>query len=513
MTEYPDIQKQQKDLLLEYGSKLKGIDKSFIKDVYFPTLDTTWSLCKEYLEPNLRRWDHEGAKLVDGKTEFPKGVDEAYKMFVSDKNGLRLYEALLPEEYDGVGFPALMLGPISESMAFFDTSFAITVGLGATIIEAISLNPTEYLTHKYFPIMQEGAPGFVGFTEPVAGSNLRNIKTTSELDGDYYKVKGTKIWISNAGYGKVGIVLARNIVNGKDEGTNAFVVETDFKNPDDSSQPGIKCIRLEEKLGIHASSTGVLEINCLVPKENLLGKVGKGYRTVLERLMGMRMGVAFQASALAERAYQLANEYAGQRVQFNKPIISFAGVANKIHGIERELLRMRRYAFEAAFVLSMNQRQQAIRPKSLTLDTEGENMLQQYSGIYNTALLNYTISKAKMYNTEVGWLLVDDALQIFGGNGISREYNVERILRDFRVLRIYEGTSEIQEFILNSAKGVAHAKDLDTLMKIAMSQGSENTAAPESNPLNYQNIFFTRFGSVKDVYTNSDNSDTFLFDN
>ena len=149
MTEYPDIQKQQKDLLLEYGSKLKGIDKSFIKDVYFPTLDTTWSLCKEYLEPNLRRWDHEGAKLVDGKTEFPKGVDEAYKMFVSDKNGLRLYEALLPEEYDGVGFPALMLGPISESMAFFDTSFAITVGLGATIIEAISLNPTEYLTHKY----------------------------------------------------------------------------------------------------------------------------------------------------------------------------------------------------------------------------------------------------------------------------------------------------------------------------------------------------------------------------
>ena len=174
---------------------------------------------------------------------------------------------------------------------------------------------------------------------------------------------------------------------------------------------------------------------------------------------------------------------------------------------------MRWYAFEAAFVLSMNQRQQAIRPKSLTLDTEGENMLQQYSGIYNTALLNYTISKAKMYNTEVGWLLVDDALQIFGGNGISREYNVERILRDFRVLRIYEGTSEIQEFILNSAKGVAHAKDLDTLMKIAMSQGSENTEAPESNPLNYQKIFFTRFGSVKDVYTNSDNSDTFLFDN
>ena len=157
-------------------------------------------------------------------------------MFVSDKNGLRLYEAIIPEEYDGVGFPALMLGSILEIISFYDLSFCGTVGLGTTVIEAISLNPTEYLTHKYFPIMQEGAPGFVGFTEPVAGSNLRNIKTTSELDGDYYKIKGTKIWISNAGYGKVGIVLARNIVNGKDEGTNAFVVETYFINPDVSTQ-------------------------------------------------------------------------------------------------------------------------------------------------------------------------------------------------------------------------------------------------------------------------------------
>ncbi|MHA1992194.1 MAG: acyl-CoA dehydrogenase family protein [Candidatus Hodarchaeales archaeon] len=506
---YPGMKQHQKELLLEYGPRLKDVDESFVKELYYPILDQVYDIMEDKVAPNVKKWDEEGAKLVNGRVQFPDGVEDVYKALISDKNGLRLYEAFLPEEHDGVGLPPLVLGPIVETMAAYDLSFNVTATLAITLIEAISLYPTEHLTGKYFPMLQEGAAGYVGFTEPDAGSNLKNLKATSTLDGDDYIVKGTKIWISNAGYADLGLILARNIVNGEDQGHNAFIVESNMPNADGNGGPGVVCSRLEEKIGIHASSTGVLEYNVRVPKENIIGEVGKGYRRVLERLMGMRMGVAFQSSGIADRAYQLAKAYSEERVQFNKPIASFPGVANKITGMEKELIKMRRLGFEASYVLSRNQQKLPINPKYLTVDADGQAMLDSFP-LYATAVVAFAVSRAKMYNSEVGWMVTDDALQIFGGNGVAKEYEVERLIRDFRVLRIYEGTSEIQEGILDRTKAAAKAKNIDALMALAEQTGRPE---PEFKPLDYGEIFFTRFPKSKDAFVDENSDDFFLWKN
>lgn len=512
MSEYIGMYKQQKELIQFYGKKL-GIDKELITDVYFPSIDQVDQILKDKVEPHVKAWDEEGVKLVDGKAVFPKYVEEAYNIIVKDKKGPRLYEALLPEEFDGVGFPGLVLSAVMELMAYYDMSLSSTIGLATTLIEAIALHPTDFLTQTYYPKLQEGVGGFVAFTEPQAGSNLRNINTTSVLEGDNYIVKGTKIFITNAGFAEIGIVLAKNIVNGKEEGTNALMIDAStMKDVDDSSKSGVICTRLEEKLGIHASATGVLDFNCVVPRENLLGKPGKGYRTTLERLLGMRMGVAGQATALAERAYQLAKSYAHERIQFGKPIVTFAAIENKLRGMERELLKMRKFTFESSYVLSRHQMGLPIKTKYLKLNEGEESTLREFSSQYNRAVLNHTISKAKMYNTEIGWYIVDDALQIFGGNGYIREYHVERLLRDFRVLRIYEGTSEIHEVVINRTKNVATADSLNTLMEVALADKGASAYAPDRVPIDYQEIFLRRFGSTMNSFIDDEGEPIFLFD-
>lgn len=510
-SKYQGMFEQQKQHLMFYGQKL-GIEIDTINEIYFPTLIQLDEILKKEAEPYLAEWDKNEVTLDDaGKVIFSPSLVKLYDIIIKSPKGFRFYESIVPEEYGGLGFPALMLGSMLETMASYDISLNGTLGMTTTIIEALDLEKNKELSEKYMPIIMDGAPGFVGFSEAGAGSNLKNVKSTSQEEGDYFILKGTKIFVTNAGFGELGIILTRNMVNGEAKGTNAFLVHTPTtKDVDDSSKLGIRAIKLEKKLGIHSSPTGVLEMNALVPKENLLGVQGKGYQTVLERLMGMRMGVSFQGSAIAERAYQMANEYAKDRVQFGKPIGTFAGVANKLRGMEINLTRMRKFAYEGSFVLSKFQMGQSLKSKKLKLTLDEEKIFEEHSAIYNRGMLNHTISKAKMYNTEVAFMMVDDALQIFGGNGYIVGYKIEKLLRDSRILRIYEGTSEIQEYILNSSKGVAMASNMSELMEISMNpKGFTN---PEHYPLDYQDIFFRRFGSVMDVFLD-DNGDTrYLYD-
>ena len=509
MSTYTGMATQQKELLLQYGQKL-GIDKSDITDVYYPSLNQLETILKKEAEPFVEEWDLNEVYLDDqGKVVFPDSLVKLYDTIVKKENGLRLLECFIPEEYGGLGFPPLITGPMLELLAYYDLSLNGTLTLTTTISEALILENNKALSEKYFPIILDGVGGFVGFTEPGAGSNLKAVRSTSEQDGDYFKLKGTKIFITNAGFADLGIVLARNMVNGEAKGTNAFLVHSDMKDVDDSSKPGFRALKLEKKMGIHASPTGVLEFNCLVPKENLLGVQGKGYQTVLERLMGMRMGVSFQGVGIAERAYVMANEYAKERVQFNKPIATFAGVANKLRGMEINLTRMRKFAFEGGYVLSKFQLGQIPKTKNLKLSSEDEKTLKEFSDQYTRGILNNVISKAKMFNTEVGYMIVDDALQIHGGYGFIRDYKVEKLLRDCRILRIYEGTSEIQEYILNRSKGVANATNMADLMKVAT---SSEIPQPAMNPLDYQDIFFRRYGSMMDVYLTEDGTTKYLFD-
>ncbi len=513
MVEYIGQKKHTEELLLKYATKLKGVSKEDVKEVYFPFLDLVREVAEDKIAPHVKEWDEIGVKLENGRAVFPPGVQEAYNAFVKEQ-GPQLYEALIPEEYDGLGFPPLILGPTMEIVAYHDASFSVTLGLGATIVEAIALNPTQYLVDKYFPLLKKGeVGGYVGFTEPEAGSNLKNVKTTAEFDGENFIIKGQKIFISNAGFADLGIVLAKNIINGREEGTSAFLVESSFPNADDDSEPGVKCERLEEKLGLHSSATGVLSFNVIVPRENLLGDAGQGYEQVLERLLGMRMGVAFQSVALAERAYQLAHEYAQQRVQFKRPIISFPGVKTKLDGMAIAIKKMRTYAFEAAYALSKYSRGETLLTSALEKYPEDQlGPVKRFGKLYAKGLVNYVVSKAKLYNSEVGWHVVDDALQIHGGNGYIRDYDVERLLRDFRVFRIYEGTSEIHEFILLKAHGFASVKDPKTLADQLMSGGGA-PRKPSEEPLDYEKIVLTRFPSLEAVFKSEEGKEgTYLFD-
>ncbi len=505
---YKGIQAEQRELLMQYGLKL-GVEKDFITDLWYPSLDQLQDILKKDVEPYVDEWDHNEVTLDKntGKVIFPDSLMRAFKKIVSDPKGFRLYESLIPEQYGGAALPALVESAFVEDVSLYDTSLNVTIGLAITIIEALSLYPTPYLAEKYFPRLKEGTPGFVAFTEPQAGSNLRNIKTTVTEDGDFFIAKGSKIFISNGGFGEIGILLAKD----GEKGTSAFIVDTDMKDADDSSKSGIRATRIEKKMGIHGSPTAALDVNVVIPKENLLGQRGKGYQTVLERLLGMRMGVAMQAVGVAERAYQLASTYAKERIQFDKPIGTFPGVANKLKGMELNLSRMRRLGYEASFVLSKFQMGQLIKTKYLKTTPEEDQALKEFSDQYNRGILNLTISKAKMFNSEVGWMITDDCLQIHGGNGFIRDYKVEKLVRDFRILRIYEGTSEIQEYIVNRGKEVGTASSMSQLMDIAMKKS--NDAGPMFSTLDYSDFFFRRFPSVMDAFLDENGDPIFLFDN
>jgi butyryl-CoA dehydrogenase len=508
-SKYKGMYEETKEYLHFYGKKL-GIDKETINDLFIPSINQLDEILQKEVEPYVDEWDRKEVKLdANGMTIFPESYMNAYKKIVSDKKGFRYYESIIPEEYGGVGFPGIALASFVELVSMYDTSLNVTIGLATTIIEAIQLYPSEYLTSKYFPKLLDGVPGYVAFTEAQAGSNLKNIQTTSRQDGDFFIAKGTKIFISNGGFGEIGILLTKD-VDGK--GTNAFIVDNEMKDADDSSKPGIRTIRLEEKLGIHGSPTGVMEFNVVIPKENLLGPQGKGYKTVLERLLGMRMGVSLQALGIAEKAYQLAKDYSRERVQFGKPIGSFPAISNKLRGMEINLSKMRKLSYESAYILSKFQAnpKTTLKTKYLKLTPEEEKTLSEFSTQYNRGVLNHTVSKAKMFNSEVGYMITDDALQIFGGYGFIRDYKIEKLLRDFRILRIYEGTSEIQEYILNASKAVVRARSLDKLMEISMQQKGIQT--PAEAPLDYSELFYRRFPSVMDAFMDRDGQDRYLFD-
>ncbi|MFV2016739.1 MAG: acyl-CoA dehydrogenase family protein, partial [Candidatus Heimdallarchaeota archaeon] len=317
----------------------------------------------------------------------------------------------------------------------------------------ISLSVLEPLISNYKPGFEDTiqnfakgkTTGYVAFTEPGAGSNLENVKSTSVLDGDEWILNGTKIFISNGGYANTGLFLAQNIEKGKSNGTNVFLVE---------GLDNIQILRLEEKSGLHANPTAQLQFdNVRVPKENVIGKIGDGYRKVLERLMGMRLGVAFQAVSTAKRGYKLAFEYANIREQYNKPIISFPEVSAKLKAMQKQIPRMEDYAYRAAFSIDRHTRSWI----PTDVGAGGKNITEKVAAkmlpsIVREGIAHYYASSAKLYCSEISNTLLYDAQQIFGGMGFVAETEINKIVRDARVLSIYEGTSEIHSWAINRAR-------------------------------------------------------------
>lgn len=465
----------QYDILEHYATKL-GFDEEQIS-TFEAVLDTIEEILEKKVRPNIFEWEEEGVTVKDGKAFLPGNMQEVLDEVVKDNE---LYSWFIPEEYGGYGYTNVFQCALTELTSKYDISFQISSFISLSVIEALTVYHKEAFDEHLDKFAKGDYTGYVAFTEPQAGSNLENVKATAELDGDEYVLNGTKIFISNGGHANAGLFLGKNIVDGEEDGTNVLFV------PD---VEGVICERAEEKSGLHANPTSQLHFEEVrVPKEYIISKPGDGYRKVLERLMGMRIGVAMQGVGAAIRAYELSKQYAEEREQFGKPIGEFDGVKRKLKAMERTIPRLRAYGFDGGYSLDRYYRGWIPSDIGASGGASEKTAADMFPNTLRTGLAHYHVSAAKLYCSEVSNTLLYDAQQIFGGNGFITEYEVNKIGRDIRVLPIYEGTSEIHEWIINRAQDA-----LNQLPKF-----KKMSSKFENGPTTYEKILFERFPNLQD---------------
>ena len=319
-----------------------------------------------------------------------------------------------PEEYGGSGSDtisyAIAVEEIGKVCGGTGLSYAAAVSLGASPIYYFG---TEEQKRKYLvPLAKGESLGAFGLTEPNAGSDAGGTQTRAERDGDEYVINGEKCWITNASHAKTVTVTA---VTGKDgRGKNiisAFIVP--------AGTPGMTITAPYEKMGVRASDTTQIVLdNVRVPKENILGDDQKGFKQFLYTLDGGRISIAALAVGLAQGAFEKALAYANERKQFGKSISSFQAIQFKLADMAMEIELARNMVYKAAW-----------------LKDQGKKFTKESAF-------------AKLFATEMAFRTCNQAIQIHGGYGYMREYEVERYLRDAKLLEIGEGTSEIQRIVI-----------------------------------------------------------------
>jgi alkylation response protein AidB-like acyl-CoA dehydrogenase len=271
---------------------------------------------------------------------------------------------------------------------------------------------TEEQKQKYLvPLAQGIKIGAFGLTEPNAGTDVGNASTVAVKDGDSYLITGTKVFNTNGGEAEVEVVFGKTNKEAGLRGFSAFILE--------KGSPGLSFGKKETKMGIRASvQREVIMVNAKTPAANLLGKEGDGFRIAMTALDGGRIGIAAQAVGIAQGALDAAIKYAKQRVQFGKPIASQQGISFMLANMATKIEAARLMAYRAAY------------NKSNDLPYAKEAAM------------------AKLFASDVAMSVTTDAVQVFGGYGYSREYPVERLMRDAKITQIYEGTSEAQRMVI-----------------------------------------------------------------
>jgi alkylation response protein AidB-like acyl-CoA dehydrogenase len=321
----------------------------------------------------------------------------------------------IPEQYGGSGLGSFAAALIIEELARVCPATAVTLGVHNSLCTGPIIKfGTEAQKKKYLPAMASGKSiGAYGLTEPNYGSDAANLKTSAELKGGKYILNGTKAWISSGSVAGVLLVFARSERNVEKpaQGVSAFLIEPSFK--------GFSVGKVEKKMGIRASNTTELVFdNCEVPKENLLGKPGQGFKIAMEFLDAGRIGVAAQALGIGRACLDEAVKYSKERKQFGKSISEFQAVQVKLADMAMELEAARLLVYRAARL------RDAGKPHSKEA------------------------SMAKLFASEMCNRAAAEALQIHGGYGYTKDYPVERFFRDAKITEIYEGTSEIQRIVI-----------------------------------------------------------------
>ncbi len=330
---------------------------------------------------------------------------------------LGLTGIVFPEEYGGAGADYLSYAIAVEELSRVCASTGVTLSAHLSLgSNPIYLFGTHEQKVKFLtPLAQGTAMGAFGLTEPAAGSDAGGTKTTAVRDGDDWILNGTKIFITNAGEADIYVVFARTDKEAqKHHGISAFIVE--------KGTPGFSFGKKEKKMGIRSSPTMELVFeNCRIPAANLLGEEGKGFKVAMKTLDGGRIGIASQALGIAQGALDATVAYVTQREQFNKPISTFQGVQFQLADMATQIEAARLLIYNAAYRAS----------NGLSYSQES--------------------AMAKLFASETAMKVTTQAVQLHGGYGYTREFPVERMMRDAKITEIYEGTSEVQRIVIGGA--------------------------------------------------------------
>ncbi|HBI02990.1 MAG TPA: acyl-CoA dehydrogenase [Paenibacillaceae bacterium] len=318
------------------------------------------------------------------------------------------------EKYGGSGFDFLSYVITVEELSRVDSSVGVTLSAHTSLAcWPIWKFGNEEQKQKFLKPLSEGSSmGAYCLTEPGSGSDAAGMKTVAVRDGDEYILNGSKIFITNGGLADTYIVFAATTPELKHKGQTAFIVKSDF--------PGFKVGKKEKKLGIRSSATTeIIFEDCRVPAANVLGEEGQGFKIAMMTLDGGRNGIAAQALGIADGALTQAVAYAKERVQFGKPIASQQAIAFKLADMATKVEAARLLTYQAAY-------------------------LEDNKMPYGKAS-----AMAKVFAGDTAMEVTTEAVQVFGGYGYTREYPVERFMRDAKITQIYEGTNEIQRLVIS----------------------------------------------------------------
>lgn len=325
----------------------------------------------------------------------------------------------VPKEYGGAGADVLSAALAVEELSKYCASTGDIVAThNGLCCDPILANGTEEQKQKYLPMLTTGRHvGAFALTEPNAGSDASKGQTVARLEGDHYVLNGSKIFITNGYVADIFVVFAMTDKSKGNHGISAFIVEKSF--------PGFSVGKHEVKMGLHGSPTAEIVFqDCIVPKENLLGQEGRGFKIAMQTLDGGRIGIAAQALGIAEGAMQEAIDYTKARVQFGKPISKFQNTQ---------------------FVLA-----------DMAVGCEAGRFLIYDAAEKKQNGVRYTkeAAMAKLFCSEHANKTVTKALQALGGYGYTNDYPLERMMRDAKITEIYEGTSEVQRIVISGNMGL-----------------------------------------------------------
>lgn len=314
----------------------------------------------------------------------------------------------IPEQYSGGGGTFMMSIVAIEQISRVDASAGVFMDVQNTLVNNAFVNfASDDLKEKYLPQLATEKVGAYCLSEAGSGSDAFALKTTATEDGDDFILNGAKLWITNANEADIFLVMANVNPDAGYKGITAFVVERGME--------GFSISKKENKLGIRASSTcEILLDNCRVPKENVVGEVGKGYKVAIETLNEGRVGIGAQMIGIAQGAFDAALAYVQERKQFGKAISEFQGVQFQLARMATDIETARLLVYNAA------------RKKMA-----GQNFLKE-------------AAMAKFYSSEVAESVSSQAVDLFGGYGYVKEYPVEKYYRDSKIGKIYEGTTNMQ---------------------------------------------------------------------